>query len=67
MAWLKAIRSHFLDGDVQAVGAVYEAPDKLALELVHTGKALRASAPEPPAKPTSRKSVKKEEISNAQL
>lgn len=45
MTWLKAIRSHYLDGTVQAVGAVYEAPAKLAVELIATGKAVQAAAP----------------------
>jgi len=39
---LKALRGHYLDGNVQAVGSVYECPDKLARELIHAGKAIAA-------------------------
>jgi hypothetical protein len=46
---LKALRAHYLDGTVQAVGSVYEAPDKLARALIHAGKAV-AAPEDPPAK-----------------
>ena len=50
---LKALRGHFLDGNVQAVGSVYEAPDKLARMLIQTGKAI--PAPDEPVKPAKKK------------
>ena len=52
---LKALRGHFLGGNVQAAGSVYECPDKLARELIHAGKAIAApedtSAKAKPPKP----------------
>jgi hypothetical protein len=39
---LKALRAHFFDGDVKAVGSVYEAPDKIAKALLHAGKVIAA-------------------------
>jgi hypothetical protein len=46
---LKAIRGHFAGGKLIAVGAVYEASDALASELIATGKAEPASdAPRAP-------------------
>lgn len=58
---LMAIRSHFgPDGNVQAVGSEYEAPDALARMLIAAGKAIPApaamaappvAAPAPQAKP----------------
>jgi hypothetical protein len=52
---LKALRSHYLDGNVQAVGSVYECTDKLARELIHAGKAIAAPEDAPakakPSKP----------------
>jgi len=48
---LKALRSHYLDGNVQAVGSVYEASDKLASMLIHAGKAIAAPEDQPKAKP----------------
>lgn len=52
---LKALRSHYLDGNVQAVGSVYEAPDKLARMLIHAGKAIAAPEDQPKAKPAKAK------------
>jgi len=61
MMRLQAIRSHFgPDGNVQAVGSEYEAPDALARMLIAAGKATPApaamaappvAAPAPQAKP----------------
>lgn len=61
MMRLQAIRSHFgPDGNVQAVGSEYEAPDALARMLIAAGKATPApaavaappvAAPAPHAKP----------------
>ncbi len=61
MMRLQAIRSHFgPDGNVQAVGSEYEAPDALARMLIAAGKATPApaavaappiDAPAPQAKP----------------
>jgi len=58
---LQAIRSHFgPDGNVQAVGSEYDAPDALARMLIAAGKAIPApaavaappvAAPAPQAKP----------------
>lgn len=46
MMRLQAIRSHFgPDGNVQAVGSEYEAPDALARMLIAAGKATPAPAP----------------------
>lgn len=50
---LKALRGHFLDGNVQAVGSVYEAPDKLARMLIQTGKSI--PAPDEPVKLAKKK------------
>ncbi len=45
MMRLQAIRSHFgPDGNVQAVGSEYEAPDALARMLIAAGKATPAPA-----------------------
>jgi hypothetical protein len=53
---LKALRSHYLGGNVQAVGSVYECPDKLARELIHAGKSVAAPEDEPAkAKPAKAK------------
>lgn len=41
---LKAIRPHYCDGNVMAVGAVYETADKLGRELIASGKAIAAPA-----------------------
>lgn len=56
---LKALRSHYgLNGKVQAVGSVYEAPDKLARELIHAGKAIAAPEDAPAkAKPSKPKTM----------
>lgn len=61
MMRLQAIRSHFgPDGNVQAVGSEYEAPDAMARMLIAAGKATPApaavaappvAAPAPQAKP----------------
>jgi len=61
MMRLQAIRSHFgPDGNVQAVGSEYDAPDALARMLIAAGKATPApaavaappvAAPAPQAKP----------------
>jgi len=53
---LKALRSHYgLNGKVQAVGSVYEAPDKFARELIHAGKAVAAPEDAPAkAKPKAK-------------
>jgi hypothetical protein len=52
---LKALRSHYLGGNVQAVGSVYECPDKLARELIHAGKSVAAPEDEPAkAKPKAK-------------
>lgn len=49
---LQAIRSHFgPDGNVQAVGSEYEAPDALARMLIAAGKATPAPKPKPKPKP----------------
>ena len=46
MMRLQAIRSHFgPDGNVQAVGSEYEAPDAMARMLIAAGKAIPAPAP----------------------
>lgn len=52
---LKALRAHYLDGNVQAVGSVYEAPDKLARMLIHAGKAIAVPEDQPKAKPAKAK------------
>lgn len=49
---LMAIRSHYgPDGNVQAVGSEYEAPDALARMLIAAGKATPAPKPKPKPKP----------------
>lgn len=52
---LKALRAHYHDGDVVAVGAVYEAQDKLARMLIQTGKAVAAPEDAPKGKPAKAK------------
>jgi hypothetical protein len=37
---LKAIRAHYVAGEVMAVGATYEVADALGLQLVGAGKAV---------------------------
>ena len=56
---LKALRGHFLDGNVQAVGSVYEAPDRLARMLIHTGKAIAMPELEQPVAKVEAKPVQK--------
>jgi hypothetical protein len=41
---LKALRAHYLAGNVQAAGAVYEADDRTARMLIAAGKAEAAPA-----------------------
>lgn len=48
---LKTLRAHFgMDGNVQAVGSEYEAPDPLARMLIAAGKAVAIPAPAARAK-----------------
>ena len=47
---LKTIRGHFYGGKIVAVGAVYEAPDRLGRELIATGKCVEAPADQPAKK-----------------
>jgi hypothetical protein len=49
---LKALRPHYLDGNVQAVGAVYDTDDRTARQLIAAGKATPApeEKPKPPAR-----------------
>lgn len=54
-----AIRAFWLDGKSHAVGTSMEVPDRVARELLHTGKAERAagSPPAPPAGPLTTKTA----------
>ena len=42
---LKAIRAHYLDGDIQAVGAVYETDERLGRQFIAAGKAVAFAEP----------------------
>lgn len=53
---LKALRAHYLAGNVQAAGAVYEADDRTARMLIASGKAEPATADK--AKPESSAAAK---------
>lgn len=50
---LQALRAHYLDGHVQAAGAIYECPDALARQMVASGKAV--ALPESQAAPSAKK------------
>lgn len=49
---LQSLRAHYLDGHVQAAGAIYECPDALARQMVASGKAV--ALPEALAAPSAR-------------
>lgn len=48
---VRALRSHFVDGHVMPVGAVYELRESTALELIGAGRVERAPDPIPAPDP----------------